>query len=71
MKNRWEGKAKKNVDVNAFDTKFTKNDFTMGDVLGTGQFGSVFEAKSKRTGKAVAIKVKKNTTRKIILLTFR
>ncbi|KAF1746159.1 hypothetical protein GCK72_022612 [Caenorhabditis remanei] len=57
VKSRWEENAKKNVGVNAFDTKFTEHDFTMDGVIGAGQFGLVFKAKSKRTGEAVAIKV--------------
>ncbi|EFP04639.1 hypothetical protein CRE_31215 [Caenorhabditis remanei] len=54
---RWESNAKKTDGINVFDSHLSEENFIIGDILGSGTFGSVFEATSKKSGKAFALKV--------------
>src|SRR5271154_3481492 len=37
--------------------------YTIGDIIGSGAYGSVYTAKDKATGEEVAIKIMENTSR--------
>ncbi|KAF1746469.1 hypothetical protein GCK72_022925 [Caenorhabditis remanei] len=57
---RWETNAKKTDGINVFDSHLSEENFIIGDILGSGTFGSVFKATSKNSGKPFALKVMTN-----------
>ncbi|EFP04643.1 hypothetical protein CRE_31305 [Caenorhabditis remanei] len=60
IKVRWETNAKKTNGTNVFDSHLSEENFVIGDILGAGTYGTVFEATSKKSGKAFALKVMTN-----------
>ena len=68
---RWKSNAKKTDGINVFDSHLSEENFIIGDILGSGTFGSVFEATSKKSRKAFALKVKKIRRKNNILVFIR